>query len=114
MASQGNSASTSQEAGRTPPLDDEMLDHVEIGDDPREAFLDLKRQSQTQARQITTLMETINQLTAQLIATPNERPHASHKPKMATPKKYEGGRTELRAFLTNIDLYYEYNEVPNN
>jgi hypothetical protein len=33
---------------------------------------------------------------------------------MATPEKYEGGRTELRAFLTNIDLYCAINEVPND
>ncbi|KAK1916415.1 hypothetical protein P3342_004234 [Pyrenophora teres f. teres] len=84
------------------------------GQHPRETMNDLKRQSRTQARQITALMETINQLTAQLMATPNEKPRAPHKPKMATPEKYEGGRSELRAFLTNIDLYCEYNKVPND
>ncbi|KAK1909012.1 hypothetical protein P3342_011089 [Pyrenophora teres f. teres] len=66
------------------------------GQHPRETMNDLKRQSRTQARQITALMETINQLTAQLMATPNEKPRAPHKPKMATPEKYEGGRSELR------------------
>ena len=34
-------------------------------------------------------------------------------PKMATPEKYEGGRTELPAFLTNIDLVCLQNKVPN-
>ena len=30
---------------------------------------------------------------------------------MALPKKYEGGRYELRPFLTNMDLYCEFNKV---
>jgi hypothetical protein len=34
-------------------------------------------------------------------------------PKMATPEKYEGGRTELLSFLTNIDLFCLRNKVPN-
>ena len=124
MSANRNSATASYEAGRAPPLDDEMLDQEEpeseteeqtpdSGQHPRETMNDLKRQSRTQARQITALMETINQLTAQLMATPNEKPRALPKPKMATPEKYEGGRSELRAFLTNIDLYCEFNEVPS-
>ena len=48
------------------------------------------------------------------MATPNERPVATRKPKIALPKKYRGERDKLRVFLTNIDLYCEYNEVPNN
>ena len=47
-----------------------------------------------------------------MMATPNEKPR--QKPKMATLDKYDGSRTKLRTFLTNIDLYYEYNEVPND
>jgi hypothetical protein len=55
----------------------------------------------------------INQLASQLMATPNERP-STKKPKMSAPEKYDGSREELRTFLTNIDLYCEFNEVPNN
>ena len=33
---------------------------------------------------------------------------------MAPPEKYEGGRYELRPFLTNMDLYCEFNEVPTD
>ncbi|EMD68946.1 hypothetical protein COCSADRAFT_77287, partial [Bipolaris sorokiniana ND90Pr] len=47
-----------------------------------------------------------------LMAISNERP--LKKPKMATLEKYDGSRTELRTFLTNIDLYCEFNEVPND
>ncbi|KAE8855500.1 hypothetical protein PTNB73_10157 [Pyrenophora teres f. teres] len=108
MSVNRNSATTSHEAGRAPPLDDEMLDQEDTeseteeqtpdsGQHPRETMNDLKRQSRTQ-----------------LMATPNEKLRAPHKPKMATPEKYEGGRSELRAFLTNIDLYCEYNKVPND
>jgi hypothetical protein len=77
-----------------------------------EAVRDLKRQARTQAKQISSLMDLIAQLSAQVMAgggTP-----ASKKPKMTAPEKYEGGRTELRSFLTNIDLYCELNEVPND
>jgi hypothetical protein len=35
-------------------------------------------------------------------------------PKIAAPKKYGGGKLELLAFLTNMDLYYYKNKVPNN
>ncbi|EMD60675.1 hypothetical protein COCSADRAFT_98784, partial [Bipolaris sorokiniana ND90Pr] len=51
-------------------------------------------------------------LMGQLMATLNEKP--LKKPKMATLEKYDGSRTELRTFLTNIDLYCEFNEVPND
>lgn len=64
-----------------------------------------------QGKQLKELRKLVDQLTAQLMATPNER---RHKPKMPTPEKYEGGRAELRAFLTNIDLYCGFNEVPND
>ena len=51
-------------------------------------------------------------MVSQLMATPNEKPPP--KPKMAVPEKYEGARNELRTFLTNIDLYCEFNQVPND
>lgn len=79
---------------------------------PEYELVNLRREGQTQARQIAELQNTINQLMGQLMATPNEKP--SRKPKMATPEKYDGSRTELRTFLTNIDLYCEFNEVPND
>ena len=33
---------------------------------------------------------------------------------MVTPKKYNRSRNDLQNFLTNIDLYCEFNEIPNN
>ena len=33
---------------------------------------------------------------------------------MLSPEKYNGNRIELKAFLTNIDLYYIHYEVPDN
>jgi len=119
MSVNRHSASTNPEPSQTRPLDDDMLDHEDTDSETEtppsaETVRDLRRQANAQARQMTAMMETINQLTAQLMATPNERTRAPPKPKMATPEKYEGGRSELRAFLTNIDLYCEYNEVPND
>jgi hypothetical protein len=55
----------------------------------------------------------INQLTSQLMATLNKKPVVK-KPKIASPEKYDGSRSELRTFLTNVDLYYEFNEVPSD
>ncbi|EMD62461.1 hypothetical protein COCSADRAFT_342724 [Bipolaris sorokiniana ND90Pr] len=46
------------------------------------------------------------------MATPNEKP--IRKPKIVTLDKYNRSRTKLRTFLTNIDLYYRYNDVPND
>ncbi|EMD58075.1 hypothetical protein COCSADRAFT_104825, partial [Bipolaris sorokiniana ND90Pr] len=46
------------------------------------------------------------------IATLNKKP--IRKPKIATLDKYDRSRTKLRTFLTNINLYYRYNNVPNN
>ena len=46
------------------------------------------------------------------MATPNEK--LLKKLKIATLEKYDGSRTELRTFLTNINLYYKFNEVPND
>ncbi|OWY54200.1 hypothetical protein AALT_g8743 [Alternaria alternata] len=51
---------------------------------------------------------------AQLIATPNERPVATRKPKIAAPEKFRGDQEKLQTFLTYTDLYCEYNEVPTN
>ena len=107
-----------------PAIDDEMLnpsdeESDEEGDNARE-LRDLRRQATThaqqvaaQAQQMASMQDMINQLTNQLMATPNERT-VSRKPKIATPEKYDGSRNELRTFLTNIDLYCEYNEVPND
>ena len=36
------------------------------------------------------------------------------KLKIVTLEKYDRSRTKLRTFLTNINLYYKFNEVPNN
>ena len=88
----------------------------EAGDEPVGGtagyeLINLRREAQNQARQISGLQDTINQLVSQLMATKNEKP--PKKPKMATPEKYDGSRTELRTFLTNVDLYCEYSEVPN-
>jgi hypothetical protein len=34
------------------------------------------------------------------------------KPRITTPEKYNRGQTELRAFLTNIELYSSYYRNP--
>jgi hypothetical protein len=57
-------------------------------------------------------MELVTQLAAQVTRTLAEAP--ALKPKIALPEKYEGGRNELQAFLTNIDLYCGFNNVLNN
>ena len=93
----------------SPPLDDEMLensDSEEEDNHQNETVRDFKRQLMAQAKQTASLMELVTQLTAQIMATPNERPKPP--PKMATPEKYDGGRTELRTFLTTIELYCEF------
>jgi hypothetical protein len=77
-----------------------------------EAFISLKRQADEQAAQINQLLETIASLTATVLK-PNE-PKTAAKPRIATPDKYEGGRQELRAFLTNIELYCAYYNAPND
>jgi hypothetical protein len=80
-----------------------------------ESFNDLKRQTRAQARQITSLMDLVSQMTAQVLATqPTPQATTQSAPKMANPEKYEGGRTELPAFLTNMDLFCLRNKVPND
>ena len=74
----------------------------------------LRRQAYIQAQQVARMQDIINQLVGQLIATLNKQSSTTKKPKMASPEKYDGGREELRTFLTNIDLYCEFNEVPSN
>jgi hypothetical protein len=44
------------------------------------------------------------------MSTSNER-YSTKKPKIAALEKYDESREELRTFLTNVDLYYEFNEV---
>ena len=61
------------------------------------------------------MINLINQMTAQMtaqMAMPATAPTPA--PKMATSEKYEEGRAELPAFLTNIDLYCYRHNVPNN
>ena len=79
---------------------------------PLEELRNLRREAQTRAREMAEMQQMINQLTSQLMATPNEK--AVKKPKIAAPEKFDGSRTELRAFLTNMDLYCEFNDVPND
>ncbi|KAH7556717.1 reverse transcriptase [Bipolaris maydis] len=99
-----------------PAIDDEMLtpsdDEEETMDNPRQMVHSLRRQAEIHARQMAEMQAMINQLTSQLMATPNEKP--IQKPKMATPDKYDGNREGLRTFLTNIELYCGYHEVPND
>ncbi|EMD85461.1 hypothetical protein COCHEDRAFT_1041538, partial [Bipolaris maydis C5] len=95
-----------------PAIDDEMLtpDDGEEGDGSvLRAYESLRRQNEIQARQMAEMQAMINQLTSQLMATPNEKP--IKKPKMATPDKYDGNREGLRTFLTTIELYCGYNEM---
>ena len=46
------------------------------------------------------------------MATLNKKP--IRKSKIVTLDKYNRSRTKLRTFLTNINLYCGYNDVPNN
>jgi hypothetical protein len=111
----GNTPATSSGPSTRPTDDNEMLDTDSEGEEPdavsTESFNDLKRQTRAQARQIQSLMDLVNQMTAQVIA-----PHAptTPAPKMAAPEKYGGGRLELPAFLTNMDLYCHRHKVPND
>ena len=50
----------------------------------------LRRQAYVQAQQIAAIMDMINQLSNQLIATPNEQPVTARKPKIAAPEKFRG------------------------
>jgi hypothetical protein len=97
------------------PENDEMLDASDSDEENPSAteLRNLRRQAHVQAQQMAEMQSMINQLASQLMATPNERP-STKKPKMSAPEKYDGSREELRTFLTNIDLYCEFNEVPND
>ena len=98
----------------TPALDDEMLTPSDEEDDDDAHNLrelrNLRRQATIHAQQMAAMQDMLNQLTAQLMATPNER--RMPKPKMAPPEKFDGNSHDLWTFLTNVDLYCEYNEVP--
>ena len=92
---------------------------LEASDDEEEnpnvaELRNLRQHTNAQAQQIAEMQAMINQLAGQLMMTPNERPVATRKPKIASPEKYGGEKDKLRVFLTNIDLYCEYNEVPND
>ncbi|KAH7551035.1 reverse transcriptase [Bipolaris maydis] len=92
-----------------PAIDDEMLTP---SDDEEETMDNPRQMAEIHARQMAEMQAMINQLTSQLMATPNEKP--IKKPKMATPDKYDGNREGLRTFLTTIELYCGYNDVPND
>jgi hypothetical protein len=99
------------------PENDVMLDASDSDSEENPSATELRnlrRQAHIQAQQMVELQNMINQLASQLMATPNERPSTTKKPKMAAPEKYDGSREELRTFLTKIDLYCEFNEVPND
>ena len=74
----------------------------------------LRQHAQAQAQQIAKIQAIVNQLAEQLIITSNKQPTTIRKPKIALLEKYRGDRDKLRVFLTNINLYYKYNKVPNN
>ena len=116
MAHQGNNGGVQDAGPSTTPIDDEMLvpseEESEPEDNPRAEVLRLRRQAKEQTKQLADMQSLINQIMSQFMATPNEKPPP--KPKMAVPEKYEGGRNELRTFLTNIDLYCGFNQVPND
>jgi len=95
-----------------------MLDTDSEAEEPTvsiKSFHNLQQQTRAQAQQIASLMELINQMTAQHAAPQQTfQPAALPAPKMAAPEKYEGGRIELPAFLTNMDLYCLKHNVPND
>ncbi|KAI1676271.1 Retrotrans-gag domain containing protein [Pyrenophora tritici-repentis] len=98
-------------------IDDEMLtpsDDEEVDEDAHHLreLRNLRHQAKIHAQQMASMQDMINQLSSQLMATPNEKP--TKKPKMATPEKYDGNRDGLRTFLTSIDLYCGYHEVPDD
>ena len=96
------------------PVNDEMLDASDSdSEDNARELRNLRQQAHVQNQQMVEMQNMINQLASQLMATPNERPSTTKKPKMAAPEKYDGSREELRTFLTKVDLYCEFNEVPN-
>jgi ferritin-like metal-binding protein YciE len=100
-------------------LDNDLGSESEADPSNAAAVEDLRRQTRAQARQIQSMMDLINQMTTQLAAQANAQmamPTAAPTmaPKMATPEKYEGGRAELPAFLTNMDLYCYKHDVPND
>ncbi|EOA86091.1 uncharacterized protein SETTUDRAFT_28783 [Exserohilum turcica Et28A] len=100
-----------------PALDDEMLTPSDDEDDDDARNLrelrNLRRQATITQRQMASMQDMINQLSSQLMATPNEK-RSLTKPKIAAPEKFDGTYTELWTFLTNIDLYCEYNRVPTD
>ena len=97
-----------------PNLDQDMESESE--DDAEEVspeqFGDLRRQLRHQTRQVTSLTNLMTQITAQLMGTDGRR--EDKKPRMPTPEKYGEGRDELRAFLTNIELYCAYYGNPSD
>ena len=92
----------------------EALDSDTKDDPSAREVRNLRRQAYVQAQQIAAMIDMINQLLNQLIATPNERPVATRKPKIALPEKFRGDREKLQTFLIHTDLYCEYNKVPTN
>ena len=99
------------------PENEEMLEasNSDTKDDTSAREIrNLRRQAQVQAQQIAAIIDIINQLSNQLIATPNERPVATRKPKIAAPEKFRGDQEKLQIFLTYTNLYCEYNKVPTN
>ena len=72
----------------------------------------LQQLAKRQARQISDLIDVLGVLTTQLTARATMN-GTSSRPKMASPEKYAGGQAELAPFLTNINLYYAFNEVPS-
>ncbi|KAG9192563.1 hypothetical protein G6011_11297 [Alternaria panax] len=123
MAFQGN-AQNNMAQGQGPampaqpmPENDEMLEasDSDTEEDPSAREVrNLRRQTHVQAQQLASMMDMINQLSSQLMATPNERPVTTRKPKIAAPEKFGGDREKLRTFLTHTYLYCEYNEVPTD
>ena len=99
------------------PENEEMLEasDSDTEDDPStQEIRNLRQQAHVQAQQMAAIIDIINQLSNQLIATPNKRPAATRKPKIAEPEKFRGDREKLQTFLTHTDLYCEYNKVPTD
>ena len=95
-------------------INDDMLtlsdnDEDKDGRNLRE-LRNLRRQATITQQQMASMQDIINQLLSQLIATLNKKKSIT-KPKIAAPKKFDGTYTKLQIFLTNINLYCEYNRV---
>ena len=121
-------AGPSNQSGPPPPYGNNQnannvdMEDGETSDEENDDVAHLRRQITTQGQQITVLMDNLAQAMAQIVtlnrAAPTQQgppagPRAS-KPKMRAPERYNGTPEGLGPFLTDMDLFCQYNEIPND